>query len=119
LIESLVGVVNTPGGTAGRAKLDPLLNIVVGGKTGTAQVAALKFGTEGKLNDHAWFAGFAPADKPEIVVVALAENGGHGGAVAAPIVQKVMTAYFSKRKGIVIPNPTEDKENKEISPQGH
>jgi penicillin-binding protein 2 len=92
--EGLYGVVNSPGGTAGRAKLTPELNITVGGKTGTAQVAALHFGTKGKLNDHAWFAGYADTENPELVVVALVENGGHGGSVAAPVVQQVMETYF-------------------------
>jgi cell division protein FtsI/penicillin-binding protein 2 len=46
------------------------------------------------FEDHAWFAGFAPAEKPEIVVVALVENAGHGGEVAAPVVRKVMMQYF-------------------------
>lgn len=120
VLESLVGVVNTPGGTAGRARLNPLLGVTVGGKTGTAQVAALKFGVEGKLNDHAWFAGFAPAENPELVVVALAENGGHGGAVAAPLVQKVMTAYFAKARGITLPTPTPapEKETKPAADAG-
>jgi cell division protein FtsI/penicillin-binding protein 2 len=67
-------------------------NITVGGKTGTAQAAS----REARLRneDHAWFAGYAPAEKPEIVVVALVESAGHGGLVAAPVVRDVMAAYF-------------------------
>jgi penicillin-binding protein 2 len=58
----------------------------VGGKTGTAQMPPKK--------DYSWFMGYAPADKPEIVVVALIEQGGHGAGVAAPMVRYVMEAYF-------------------------
>ncbi len=109
--EALVGVVNDPSGTARRAKVEPELGILVGGKTGTAQVAALQHGTEGRLNDHAWFASFAPANDPEIVVVALVENGGHGGAVAAPVAQQVLNAYFRAKKGLPLeaePEPTKE-----------
>ncbi|HOF88920.1 MAG TPA: penicillin-binding protein 2, partial [Armatimonadota bacterium] len=58
--------------------LDPALRIA--GKTGTAQNPG---------PDHAWFAGYAPADAPKIAVVVLVEHGGHGGAAAAPIAEAV------------------------------
>jgi penicillin-binding protein 2 len=61
--------------------------IKVAGKTGTAQ----------KLpeDDYALFMGYAPADStPEIAVVAIIEQGGHGSTVAAPVVRSVMEAYF-------------------------
>jgi penicillin-binding protein 2 len=64
--------------------------ISVAGKTGTAQ----KLGGE---DDYALFMGFAPADAggvPEIAVVAIIEQGGHGSSVAAPVVRQVMEAYF-------------------------
>ena len=51
--------------------------------------------------DHGWFAAFAPAEAPEIVVVALVEHGGSGGSVAAPIVQRVLARYFEKQRGAV------------------
>lgn len=61
----------------------------VAGKSGTAQ-------TFGKQS-HAWFGAYAPADKPEIAVVAFAEHsGGGGGKVAAPMVLKVLETYFKK-----------------------
>lgn len=94
---SLRGVVEDPRGTGHRAALPKELNIAVGGKTGTAQAAS----REARLRneDHAWFAGYAPADNPEIVVVALVESAGHGGSVAAPVVHDVMAAYFGAPQG--------------------
>ena len=50
-----------------------------------------------RFRDHAWFAGFAPVEAPEIVVVALVEHGGSGARVAAPVTQKVLAAYFADR----------------------
>ncbi len=97
---ALAGVVNDYG-TGGGAKLP---GIEVGGKTGTAQVAAVK----GKmiksgdlpyeLRDHAWFLGVAPVADPEICVVAMLEHGGHGGSAAAPIVKAVMQEYFRAKQ---------------------
>lgn len=61
----------------------------VAGKSGTAQT----FGKQA----HAWFGAYAPADKPEIVVVAFAEHsGGGGGKICAPMVLKVLEAHFKK-----------------------
>jgi len=54
----------------------------VAGKTGTAQV-------KGK-DDYAWFAAFAPADKPKYAVAVVIEQGGHGGSVAAPVARNVL-----------------------------
>jgi penicillin-binding protein 2 len=97
--ETLVGVVNDPKGTGHRSKLPPEFQIMVGGKTGTSQVVSGEFHRPGtKFEDHAWFVGFAPAEKPEIVVAALAEHAGHGGAAAAPLVRQVLEAYFADRK---------------------
>jgi penicillin-binding protein 2 len=65
----------------------------VGGKTGTAEV---KRGSE-QLDDYSLFIGYAPANEevlPEIVVAAIVEQGGHGSTVAAPIVRRVLEAYY-------------------------
>jgi len=96
--EALVAVVNEPGGTGGRASLQKELNIAVGGKTGTAQVKRLVGTTTLQQKDSlAWFVGFAPAEAPRIVVVALVERGGHGGTSAAPVVKEVMRAFFTRQ----------------------
>jgi peptidoglycan glycosyltransferase len=55
----------------------------VAGKTGTAQRRAAK--------PTAWFAGYAPVADPEYVVVAMVEQAGSGGAVAAPIARRVLS----------------------------
>jgi penicillin-binding protein 2 len=90
--QAMVGVVDDKRGTGHRAALPKEKGILVGGKTGTAQVVSRESGS--KRDDHAWFAGYAPADKPRVVVVAILENAGHGGAVAAPVVHDVMASYF-------------------------
>ena len=79
----MIDVVNSPGGTGRRARLP---DIVVAGKTGTAQ------NPHGE--DHAWFVAYAPAENPRIAIAVIVENGGSGGAVAAPIAQKTLEAYF-------------------------
>ncbi|HEX5042649.1 MAG TPA: penicillin-binding protein 2 [Candidatus Polarisedimenticolaceae bacterium] len=86
-------------GTGKKAQLGP---IRVAGKTGTAQVYKHSAGIDAdKLDkaerDHAWFVGFAPAEKPEIAFAVMVEHGGHGGTTAAPIVRKVLEVYFEDR----------------------
>jgi penicillin-binding protein 2 len=61
----------------------------IAGKTGTAQAP--------RGADHAWFAGYAPADDPRLVVAVLVEHGGHGGAAAAPIARTVFDAALLPR----------------------
>ena len=87
LREGLRGVVTF--GTASHA-----LNVgylpPIAGKSGTAEAPPGK--------THTWFGGFAPFDKPEIVVVAFAEHSGGGGSkVTAPMVRRVLEAYFNKK----------------------
>lgn len=82
-------------GTATRAKSSV---VTIGGKTGTAQVAALRTGPEEsipkKFRDHAWFVAFAPVESPKIAVVVLAEHMGHGGAAAAPLAKDIIETYM-------------------------
>ncbi|AFZ19323.1 penicillin-binding protein 2 [Allocoleopsis franciscana] len=71
----------------------------IAGKSGTAEAPPGK--------PHAWFGAYAPADKPEIVVVAFAEHSGGGGSkVAAPMTLQVLEAYFNKKP----PQPSKDKQ---------
>ena len=92
--EGMFAVVNTKGGTAHRSALDKDLGIVMAGKTATAQIKSSKLLKGEDSENHAWFAGFAPYENPEIVVVAIVEHGGHGGATAAPVVKSIMEEFF-------------------------
>ena len=86
-------VVARPHGTGRPAQLP---DISVAGKTGTAQ------NPHGK--DHAWFVAFAPVENPRIALTVLVENGGGGMAVAAPIAQKILKAYFEYYGSENVPN---------------
>lgn len=80
--EGLLAVVEDPRGTGGLVRLD---GIAVAGKTGTAE-------TGGGRPDHAWFAGYAPADQPRVAFVVLLENGGSGGKAAGPVAREFVRA---------------------------
>jgi len=61
----------------------------VAGKTGT--------GEDPPRPDHSWFGGYAPVDRPTLVIIAFGENsGGYGGTVAAPMVKELMTTWFRR-----------------------
>jgi penicillin-binding protein 2 len=81
--ESMLEVVESDEGT-GRAARIP--GLPVAGKTGTAQ------NPHGE--DHASFVCFAPFDDPEIAMIVLFENAGHGGSEAAPAAHRILTTYF-------------------------
>jgi penicillin-binding protein 2 len=77
------------GGTGGAMNTQTIPKAA--GKSGTAEAPPGA--------DHVWFGAYAPVDKPEIVVVAFGEHtGGGGGKTAAPMVLKVMEAYFNGGK---------------------
>ena len=76
---------------------------VSAGKTGTAQVFSLKgehysARIDERLRDHAWYAAYAPADKPTIALAVLVENGGFGAQAAAPIARIVFDYYLLGQK---------------------
>ncbi len=79
---ALAGVVSS-----GTARSASIKGVVLAGKTGSAQNA------QDRNRDHAWFAGFAPADDPKIVVVVMLEFGLHGSR-AARIASKIVEAYL-------------------------
>jgi penicillin-binding protein 2 len=99
LVRRAMVAVTQPGGTAVYASLGAPYKIA--GKTGTAQVVAMKQGekydvknVDERLRDHAWFIAYAPAEAPRIAMAVLVENGGHGGGTAAPIARKVLDYYL-------------------------
>jgi penicillin-binding protein 2 len=74
---------------------------VSAGKTGTAQVIAIKKNEKydaskisDRHHDHALYTAFAPADNPRIALAIIVENGGFGGAAAAPIAKQAMDFYL-------------------------
>jgi penicillin-binding protein 2 len=95
LCRAMWGVVNE-GGT-GAAAYAPGLDIA--GKTGTAQVVSVELQQAAKKHEYrnnAWFVGYSPSAKPEIVVAALVMQGDHS-TVAVPIARDVIKAYFEKK----------------------
>lgn len=101
--EGMIEAVNSRRGTGREAQIDAH-GIIVGGKTGTAQVVRLaqyKHLKEDNIpyeyRDHAWFTCFAPAINPEIVVTVLVEHGLHGGSASAPIAAKILNKYFEDK----------------------
>ena len=85
--EGMRSVAEEEGGTA--YSVFENFAIELGGKTGSAELTNDK----SSKDVIAWFAGFAPYDKPEIAVVAMVEKGGHG-YYTGEVVRDVMTEYF-------------------------
>jgi len=88
-----------PGGTGARIGVG--LQYTMGGKTGTAQVVAIKQGAKynsaaiaEQQRDHSWFVAFAPAEQPRIAVAVIVENAGWGAAAAAPIARALFDYYM-------------------------
>jgi len=105
--------VTRPGGTAAVAGSGATYKFA--GKTGTAQVVAMKQNEKyderrvhERLRDHALFIAYAPADAPQIALAVLVENGGHGGSAAAPIARKVFDYYLLGKIPEIKPPPDED-----------
>jgi penicillin-binding protein 2 len=92
LRRAMLGVVETPGGTAYWTRLP---NIKVAGKTGTAQ--------NPHGDDHSWYMCYAPADDPKIALAVIVENAGHGSEIAAPIARDFIREYF--RPGRLMQGP--------------
>lgn len=78
---------------------------VSAGKTGTAQVIAIKKNEKYDAKkiaefhrDHSLYIAFAPADKPKIAIAIIVENGGFGSVAAAPIVRQALDYYLLGKK---------------------
>jgi len=86
-----------------------------GGKTGTAQVVAMKQNEKYEedkvaehLRDHSLYIAFAPLESPRIALAVLVENGGFGARAAAPIARTVLD-YFLLGKLPAAPKPAAAK----------
>ena len=89
-----------------------------GGKTGTAQVIAIKANekynekaTAERHRDHSLFIAFAPLDNPKIALAVIVENGGFGARAAAPIARAVLDYYLL---GKTPPDPKQVPENDSV-----
>jgi penicillin-binding protein 2 len=107
--DALIGV--NVEGTGARAFAGA--SYVSAGKTGTAQVIAIKQGEKyvasrvaERHRDHALFVAYAPANAPKIAVAVVVENAGFGAVTAAPIARKVFDYYLLGKK--VAPVTTEE-----------
>lgn len=86
-------------GTASKPTTLGFYDVPSAGKTGSAEycdnVAQEKNLCQPEAwPSHAWYVGYAPYDNPEIAIIAFVYNGTEGAATAAPIVGRVMKAYF-------------------------
>jgi penicillin-binding protein 2 len=108
--EAMSGVVNSGRGTASGAKL-PVEGVLLGGKTGTAQVRRISLAERAggvlqseslawKMRDHALFVCFAPIEKPRYACAVIVEHGGWGASAAAPVARDTMTYLFDKQKAM-------------------
>ncbi len=79
--EGLEMVVAHPKGTGYKTVRMP--NVKIAGKTGTAEVG-------GTRPDHAWFAGYVPADRPKFAFAIILEHAGSGGKNAGPIAKQTV-----------------------------
>ena len=96
--QGMVAVVNERRGTAYGVFPD---NSPIAGKTGSSQVFSIDRSTSEKevpleLRDHGLFVGYAPLDKPEIIVSIIVENGGGGRVSAAPVAEQIFNSYLGR-----------------------
>jgi penicillin-binding protein 2 len=110
---AMVGV--TKEGTSARSFANA--PYISGGKTGTAQAAAMsktvKYDASKiaeRLRDHSLYIAFAPADKPRIALAVIVENSGFGAAAAAPIARLAIDYYLLGKR------PEEPVAKVEVSP---
>jgi penicillin-binding protein 2 len=108
--DAMTGVVNSGRGTASVANLH-LPNVLLAGKTGTAQVRRISMAERAggvrsnaslawKQRDHSLFVAYAPADAPRYAMGCIVEHGGFGASAAAPLVRDSMTYLFDPAKAM-------------------
>jgi penicillin-binding protein 2 len=100
LLRDLNRVVTT--GTAAQAFSDFGEGLeLVGGKTGTAESTATR-------DNHAWFVGVAPIDDPQYIVAVIIEEGGSGGAVAAPVARHILQYLMGNEPTAIVAGEVAD-----------
>lgn len=98
------GLRRVANGDRGTAKWLKIPGVQMAGKTGTSQVMGFSAADiYGKCENrpihqrhNGWFVAWAPADKPEITVAAIAQHSCHGSTGAGPMVRDTIRAYFEK-----------------------
>jgi penicillin-binding protein 2 len=91
-------------GTAVGSRL-PLEDVKMAGKTGTAQVKAIKDGFRGKggvrkFRDHGLFVCYAPTENPRYAASVVIEHGMGGARAAAPVAKDVLTFLYDREKAM-------------------
>jgi penicillin-binding protein 2 len=84
--QGLYMAAHSPGGTS--ASLFANFPVPIAGKTGTAEAGTGR-------SDHSWYASWAPADHPKVVVVVLVAHGGFGAQAAGPAARDIYQSYFN------------------------
>ena len=102
--EGLYDATHAPYGTS--TSVFRAFPIPIAGKTGTAEKYVELPGYKG-LRDQSWWCGYGPSGKPELVVCAVIENGGHGGEAAAPAALKVFEKFFGVEPGSYVTGAVE------------
>jgi penicillin-binding protein 2 len=101
--EGMRKAANVPLGTVYRHEMSRD-DFVVCGKTGTAQVASLKFHSAGKkFEHHGLFTSFAPFADPQYVISVVVEHGKAGAATAAPVAKQIYNELFEKYYNVTPP----------------
>ncbi|MEK6628793.1 MAG: penicillin-binding protein 2 [Bdellovibrionota bacterium] len=115
------GMRRVSNGLQGTARASRIPGVEMAGKTGTAQVVGFTADQIYKtcenrpiqMRHHGWFVGWAPWDKPEIIVAVLSQHGCHG-PTTAPIVRDVIEAYFKKYHPDIIAEGLKKKRLKQV-----
>ncbi len=92
--EGLEAAVEQPWGTGFRTVR--LEHVRIAGKSGTAEVSS-------STPDHAWFAGYVPADAPQYAFAVVLEHGGSGSRAAGPVVRELVR--FMTSHGLIAATP--------------
>lgn len=100
--QGMWSVVNAPRGTGAAVRLENNPDIVLAGKTGTAEFCEYipeeedcRRDEEDFLPTHAWFVAYGPFESPEIAVVVFVYDGGEGSETAVPVAKTILEAYFN------------------------